>query len=284
MTQPNAEQTEYWNVVNGPKWVENADVIDQQIAPIGLRALDHAAAREGERVLDVGCGCGQTTIELGRRVGPSGSVTGVDLSGPMLADARHRAEAAGQSHVRFEQGDAQVRAFAPSSIDLVFSRFGVMFFDDPVAAFANIRTALAPGGRLCFVCWQEIANNPWMVLPALSAAKHVEMPPRPPEGGPGPFSFADADATARKLVDAGWQAVTFEPIEIELAIGEGLALDQTVDLLLQMGPAGAALRNANDEIRAAAKASAITDLAPFHTGGAVRMASATWLFSAEGGN
>ncbi len=281
MTEVNAEQTEYWNDVSGPKWVENADLIDQQIAPIGLRAIDHAAPRAGERVLDVGCGCGQTSIELGRRVGGEGSVLGVDLSGPMLADARRRAEAEGQRHVRFEQGDAQVRAFESGGFDLAFSRFGVMFFEDSVAAFANIRGALAPGGRLCFVAWQEMGRNPWMVLPAMSAAKHVELPPRGPEGSPGPFAFADAEAVTAMLAEAGWQSVAVESVEIELGIGDGLGLESTVEFLLQMGPAGAALREAGDDVRAAAKETAMADLEAFHRDGALRMPSAAWLFTAS---
>ncbi len=283
MPQPNAEQTEYWNVLSGPKWVEFADMIDSQIAPIGLRAIDAAGAREGERVLDVGCGCGQTSIELGRRVGSEGEVLGVDLSGPMLEDARRRATEAGHGHVRFERDDAQVRAFETGAFDLAFSRFGVMFFEDSVAAFSNIRGAMASGGRLTFVCWQEIGRNPWMVVPAMSAAKHVELPPRPSEGGPGPFAFADEQYVADLLEQAGWESVQHESIEIDLGIGEGRDLEETVSFLLQMGPAGAALRQASDEIREAARETALADLAPFFVDDALRMSSAAWLFTARTG-
>jgi hypothetical protein len=125
-----------------------------------------------------------------------------------------------------------------------------------------------------------MGRNPWMVLPALAAAKHVELPPRPPEGGPGPFAFADADAVRAMLGEAGWQSIAVESIEIELGIGDGLGLESTVDFLLQMGPAGAALREAGDDARAAAKETAIADLESFHRDGALRMPSAAWLFTA----
>ena len=162
MTKPNAQQIEYWNELSGPKWVTFADTINAQLEPIGLEAMDRADVRPGQRVLDVGCGCGQTSVELGRRVGDTGEVLGVDISGPMLDDAQRRAAEAGAGHVHFSQADAQTVTIEPGGFDLLFSRFGVMFFEDSAAAFSNLRRALAADGQLCFVCWQEIARNPWM--------------------------------------------------------------------------------------------------------------------------
>lgn len=280
MTQPNSQQAEYWNEVSGPKWVAHADLIDEQIAPIGLEAIERAAPASGERVLDLGCGCGQTTVELARRVGDEGEVRGIDLSGPMLADARRRAKAQGLQQVRFDQADAQVCELPAGHFDLAFSRFGVMFFDDPVAAFANVRRGVAPGGRLCFAAWQEITKNPWMVAPAMSAAKHAALPERPAEGAPGPFAFADAKRVEGILADAGWRDVEHASVERELAIGAGRALDDIVDFALQMGPAGAAMRDASAEVRAAVHETAVADLSAFYEQGALRLPGAAWIFTA----
>lgn len=281
MTKVNAQQTEYWNVQSGPKWVANADTIDAQISPIGMHAIEHADVIHGERILDIGCGCGQTSLELGRRTGPEGEVLGVDLSGPMLADARRRASEAGLGHIQFEQSDAQVHDFAPGRFDLVFSRFGVMFFEDTTAAFANILKAVAPGGRLCFVAWQEITHNPWMFMPAMSAAKHLELPAGPAAGGPGPFAFAEADRVQGLLEQAGWAEVEYEGIETRLELGSGMSLEETVDFMLQLGPAGAALRDAPEDVRKAVDATAVEDLSAFYVDGALRMDSAAWMFTAR---
>src|SRR5262249_6517301 len=146
-----------------------------------------------ERVLDVGCGTGQTSIELARRAGPGGAVTGIDISAPMLARARARAADAGARTVTFLDADAQTHRFDPASLDVCFSRFGIMFFAAPDAAFANLRSALRPAGRLAFVCWQSMRDNPWMLVPLMAAAAHITLPPPPAPDAPGPFSFADAD-------------------------------------------------------------------------------------------
>jgi len=159
-TGPNAEQIVYWNETAGPKWVALQELLDAQIEPLGLAMMDLLDIATGEHVLDVGCGTGQTTVELGRRTGPSGRVTGVDVSSPMLTRARERAGASGSGNVTFIQADAQTHEFDMATADVCFSRFGIMFFADPAAAFANLRAALGPGGRLGFVCWQAVQDNP----------------------------------------------------------------------------------------------------------------------------
>ena len=177
---PNAQQVEYWNT-QGARWVEVGPRIDAQLEPLGLATIERAAVRVGERVLDVGCGCGQATLQLAERVGATGSVLGSDISEPMLARARERAGEAGLENVEFRQGDAQTEPFPESHFDLIFSRYGVMFFADSEAAFANLRVALRPGGRLVFVCWQELGKNPWLEQP-LGAALVEE---RAAKGRPG---------------------------------------------------------------------------------------------------
>src|SRR5438477_469726 len=144
---PNAEQIRYWNETAGPKWTAFQQVLDEQLGALGRRAMDRAGVARRERVIDVGCGCGDTTIELGRRVGPQGTVLGVDVSTPMLERAATQARAAQLANVRFENTDAQTHRFSPGQCDLVFSRFGVMFFADSVTAFTNLRAALQPCAR-----------------------------------------------------------------------------------------------------------------------------------------
>jgi SAM-dependent methyltransferase len=280
-TGPNAEQISYWNEVSGPKWVELTDSINQQIEPLGRMAIDRAAPASGERVMDVGCGCGQTSLELGQRVDDSGVVTGLDISEPMLENARERARAAGASNVSFLRADAQTHAFAQAELDLIFSRFGVMFFDDPLAAFGNLFSALAPGGRLVFVCWQTIAKNPWMVVPAAAAAQHVQMPAPPAPDAPGPFAFADETRLCDIIEGAGFTDFGCEPIEERLQVGAGMDMDAIIRFLQQMGPAGAALRESTPEVIEKVTASMGEALAPYYKDGSLEMDSAVWLVTAR---
>jgi SAM-dependent methyltransferase len=276
---PNAEQITYWNETFGERWVEQQEMLDSQIGALGRAAQERAAVRPGERVLDVGCGCGQSALELAERVGPGGSVLGIDLSSPMLARARERAAAL--AHVSFENADAQIHPFEAASFDLVFSRFGVMFFADPPAAFANLRRALVPGGRLSFVCWQAAPRNQWILVPMMAIAQHVPLPPPPEPGAPGPMSLADPDHARGILEKAGFEDVGLEELETELAIGGGGSLDAATDFLMRMGPASRALRDVDDDRVAAARAAVREALAPFASDDGVRMAGACWIVSAR---
>jgi SAM-dependent methyltransferase len=281
-TGPNAEQIAFWNETAGPKWVALQDVLDQQIRPLGQAVMDRTGIASGERVLDVGCGTGDSTVELARRVGPTGSVTGVDLSAPMLARARQRASAAGLHNVTFEAADAQTTRLERARFDVCFSRFGVMFFIDPAAAFTNLHAALRPGGRLGFVCWQALADNPWMRVPLGAAARHITLPPPPEPGAPGPFSFADPARVRVILEGAGFGDVTLVDHRSMLTIGGGKGLDEVTDILLTgVGPTSAAMRQADPAARAAVAAAVREALAPYHTSAGVRMEGAAWLVTAR---
>jgi SAM-dependent methyltransferase len=280
-TGPNAEQIKYWNEVSGPKWVALHDLVDAQIAPIGVRAMERAALRGGERVLDVGCGCGGTTIELARRVGPGGTVTGIDISSVMLERAGASAGAAGVANLRFENADAQTHGFARDSFDVLYSRFGVMFFTDPAAAFRNLHAALRRGGRLAFACWQSVQLNPWMFVPLMAAAQHITLPAPPPPDAPGPFAFADPERVRGILSDAGFGEIGFEAVNETLTVGGGGDLDQTVTFLLQMGPTGSAMREAAQDKLATVMEAVREALTPFVTAQGVRMASAAWIVTAS---
>jgi SAM-dependent methyltransferase len=239
--------------------------------------MDRAEVAAGERVLDVGCGCGQTSLQLVGRVSPDGSVLGIDISGVMLDRARQRAREQGEARVRFEHADAQTHALIPESFELVFSRFGVMFFADATAAFANLHQALVPGGRLAFVCWQGLDRNPWMRVPLAAAARHISLPEPPAPGAPGPFAFADTERVRGILEAAGFVDVGFEPQQGELWVGGRGSLDQTVDFVLQMGPAGAALRSAGETARPAVARSVREALEPYASDEGVRMPAAAWI-------
>jgi len=241
MSQANQEQQRYWTEQAGPVWVELQDRLDRQIRPHGALALGALELRGGERVLDVGSGCGDTAVELARRVGPEGAVLGVDISQPMLARARERA--AGLPQVSFLQADAQTADLPRAGFDAVFSRFGVMFFEKPVAAFRNLRAALRPGGRLAFVCWRPPQENPWITLPMVAVAPLLELPPPPPAGAPGMFAFADGQRVSSLLEEAGFEGVRVEPREVRMAPGGG-SLEDAVDTFLRVGPVAAALREA----------------------------------------
>jgi SAM-dependent methyltransferase len=277
---PNAEQIRYWNETIGPRWVEMGDLLDAQIAPLGLAAMERAQPAPGERVLDIGCGCGQTSVQLAERVGAGGSVLGVDVSSPMLE--RAGARAAGLPALRFVNADAQTHAFG-ERFDLAFSRFGVMFFADPVAAFANVRRALEPGGRIAFVCWQAIDRNPWLLVPLRAVVGLVDLPAPPAPGAPGPFAFADPARVQGILESAGFEKVALEPLEGSLAIGAGGDLERAVQFTMQMGPVSATLREAGEELRRRAAEAIRAALAPLATPTGVRAEYAAWIATARAG-
>jgi SAM-dependent methyltransferase len=278
--RPNTDQITYWNDESGPKWVALQQLLDEQIAPLGLAAMERAAVRTGEHVLDVGCGCGQTSLQLAERVGAGGSVSGVDISAVMLERARERATSSGLENVSFTTADAQVHDFEAGRYDLVFSRFGVMFFSDPVAAFANLRSALRPGGRLAFVCWQEVGRNPWMLVPVMAVAAHVTMPPPPEEGAPGPFAFADPARVRDILAGAGFVDIEVAGREGTLALaGEG-DVDAAVDFVVQLGPAGRLFREAHADTQAKLRTAIREALVPYATPDGVVLGCATHVVTA----
>ena len=278
---PNSEQITYWNQQAGPTWVAVQSLIDQQIRPLGHLAMERAELRAGARVLDVGCGCGDTSIELAGRVAPGGEVLGVDISAPMLTRAGQQARAAGVA-ARFELADAQTSAFEADRFDVLFSRFGVMFFAEPAVAFANLRRALRGGGRLAFVCWQNMRENPWMVVPMNAALPLLPPQPPPVPGAPGPFAFADPDYLRDILVRAGFADIELESVRMPLSVGGGQDLDATVDFVLRMGPTARALREADDPELLPDVAAAVREaLAPYQTAEGVRMDSASWIVTAR---
>jgi SAM-dependent methyltransferase len=277
----NAEQIQYWNGAAGETWAAREEALDGAIAPISERALDFAGVVPGESVVDIGCGCGATTVELARRVGPSGRVLGIDISRPMLERARVRTKVCALTNTSFVLEDAQTAELKRGHFDLLFSRFGVMFFSDPTAAFANLRVALRSGGRVAFVCWQPIQRNPWMLVPALAIAQHVPLSP-PDPNAPGPFAFSDPGRVSAILSGAAFDEVVVEGVEMSLALGGGDP-ERGVDFALEIGPGAGALRafGAGAELRARAAEDVRKALRPYIDNGRLAMPAAVWLVRAR---
>jgi SAM-dependent methyltransferase len=208
----NPAQAEYWNTGRGEQWVTHQEALDARFAGVRDQLLARAAVRPGERALDIGCGTGATTLALAAQVGPGGAVLALDISAPMLELARRRCVAQGLAQVRFVDGDAQSHAFERAAYDLLVSRFGVMFFSDPVAAFANLGQALRPGGRLAFACWGPLADNPWFGLPLAAGAEALGEPDPEPPRAPGPLAFAETAYVEKILGDAGFAGIQIETL------------------------------------------------------------------------
>jgi SAM-dependent methyltransferase len=275
----NADQIAYWNGANGQRWSDRQAEQDVLLAPVSRALIDRAAARPGDRVIDVGCGCGSTSIAFAEKVAPNGSVLGVDISGPMLSRARQQAPKA--LPVDFVQADATVYPFDPGNFDLVVSRFGVMFFAEPAVSFANLRQALRPSGRVAFACWREPRENPWMMAPLAAIYQHVpKLPPQGPED-PGPFAFASEARVNRILGEAGYTSIGMEPVALSFDIAIGRGLDAAVQAALQIGPGSRALEGHPPETRAAAAKSVKEMLTPFVRGDSVPLAGSIWIVTAR---
>jgi len=258
------------------------DRTDALIDPLGRVAIERLGIVAGERVLDVGCGCGQTLLQLADRAGPSGHVLGVDISPPMLARARERV--AGRPTIALALGDAQTYAFSPGAFDALYSRFGVMFFDDPRAAFGNLRAAARSDGRLSFVCWQGLAKNPWAARPLDAVMRLLPasaMPDMLREGRPGPFFMSDPTRVRAILGDAGWKDVSFEPVEMPLHLGAAATLDEAVDYSFQIGPAARAMGEPPEALKPALEAALREALAPFAGARGVFMDGAAFVVRAR---
>ncbi len=276
----NREQTAVWNEVVGDAWVRHADRFDATLEPLGAAAISALDLRRGERVVDIGCGAGATSLALAAAVMP-GPVVGIDLSAPMLAEAQRRADAAGIDNVTFVRGDAQVDKPVGAPFDVAYSRFGVMFFDDPAAAFANIAHWLVPGGRLGFICFKPPAANPFITGPVMATASVLGLaPPDPSE--PSPFSLADPDRTRALLAEAGFTDITFDdgPTEAVLTRDEDTST-LALRLIEQHPVAGVALAAATDSVRAQAIAATAAVLDDHRVDDEVRMGTGTWLVFAH---
>jgi ubiquinone/menaquinone biosynthesis C-methylase UbiE len=275
----NADQIAYWNGPGGQRWADRQQAQDILLKPVADILIDRAQANAGERIVDVGCGSGAIAIALAQEAGPSGHVLGIDISGPMLERARQIAPAS--LPVDFVLADATVYPFDPASFDLLVSRFGVMFFAEPVRSFANLRRALKPSGRLAFACWREPRENPFFMVPLQAVYKHApKMPQLGPEE-PGPFAFASEARVQRILSEAGFTGIAMEPCDLSLDTAIGRGLDAAVESALDIGPAARALAEQPPDVVAAATRSIREALTPLARGQTVPLDASIWIVTAS---
>ncbi|MEZ5144867.1 MAG: methyltransferase domain-containing protein [Acidimicrobiales bacterium] len=266
-----------WETTEGEHWAANADRYTRSLSGYGAILTEALALTPGERVLDVGCGCGDISVAAGRAVGDGGAVHGVDLSAAMLAVAEARARAASLDQVRFSRADAAVWQPDDGPLDVATSRFGVMFFEDPVAAFANIHTGLRPGGRLVFLCWRDLTVNDWLFVPGAAVAEVLPLPVGEP-GAPGAFALADGDRLAGILATAG-----FTDVELDEAVAPmwmGRDVDDAVGFLRTTGMGRSLFADAPNELVAEATARAAAALAPHEGADGVVLGGTAWLVRA----
>ncbi|MBN3831407.1 class I SAM-dependent methyltransferase [Burkholderia sp. Ac-20344] len=283
MAEQSADQVGDWNGQSGERWVANQARLDAMVAVFGQAAIEAAAPATGERVLDIGCGAGASSLALAARIGAGGQVLGVDISEPLIG--RARALAPQDTPALFIVADASGAEFPEGAFDILFSRFGVMFFDDPTGAFAHMRRALRPGGRVAFVCWRGAAENDWMRLP-VGALKGIVPPTALPDPeAPGPFSFGDRGRVARILTAAGFTDIAIAPFDASVPFGEGetrdAAIDDAVKMTLEVGPLSRVLADQPDDIRARASAAVRAAFADLPGERSVMIDGAAWIVTAR---
>jgi len=270
------EQTKLWNGPAGRSWVDAQPLLDQILKPFEDVLVAALSSEPGRSVLDVGCGTGSTTLALARLCGPVGRCTGIDISEPMIAAARARAERE-RTPVSFICADAQTYAFEPESVDAIVSRFGVMFFDDPARAFANLRRAARRGAELRFVAWRSASENPFMTTAERIAAPLLpNLPPRRP-GAPGQFAFADDRRVRAILEESGWTEIDIRPLDLTCALPE----KKLISYVTRLGPVGLILQEADERTRAQVVEAVRPAFDPYVQGTEVRFTAASWMAGAR---
>jgi SAM-dependent methyltransferase len=279
MPADNSEQIAEWNGALGQRWVAMGREIDRIVVPFGDAALKVAAPQPGERVIDIGCGCGDTSIEIARIVGEAGTVLGVDVSQPMLEVARSHAALANCAHLAFQDGDAS-EAWLPANTDLLFSRFGVMFFSQPSQAFSHLRKSLRTGGRCVFVCWRAPRYNAWAMTPLSAARTAMGVTPTPADpDAPGPFAFADDKRLRTVLSDAGFGAIDMQRFDAVLSLGA--TPRSAAEGAVQIGPVSRFVREVGVEHLPIILDAVERTLAPLAApDGHVSLNGSTWIVSA----
>jgi SAM-dependent methyltransferase len=276
----NEEQAKFWSEL-APTWLELQDDLEEVSELPGLMAMDRLQLGPGQRVVDLGCGGGRTTLELASRVRPGGKAVGVDITPELIADGRERAARLGVDNVDFVHADVQADDLGEAVFDAAFSRFGVMFFAEPIAAFANVRRALRPGGLLSFVCWQNVFENEWMLVPGMAVASVTgSVPPLPAPGEPGPFSLADPDRVQAVLAGAGFDRIDVMPHNDAVVRAEDRIAD-IARISTRVGAAREALRDADDGTRRRAVEAVESALRERAEDGYVHASRAVWLVTAQ---
>nr|USU32475.1 methyltransferase domain-containing protein [Methylobacterium sp. OTU13CASTA1] len=288
MAASDQTQSDYWNGDAGARWARHQATFDRVFAPLTERLFAGAALRPGDAVLDVGCGAGATALRAADIVGPSGRVTAADVSAPLLAVTARRAASRppGGAPIVLVEADAQTHAFADAAFTHLISRFGIMFFDDSIAAFANLHRALRPEGRLTMLCWRAQAENAWIDHPFGLVRALVPEPEPTPFDAAGPFRFADPARLPGILAAAGFRDIALMPVDEPLVLGRSEAGDPreaaeaAANFALDLGPASRLVRDQTPEIRSRAHAIVLRDFAERVSNGVVRLGAACWLVTA----
>lgn len=274
---PDAFTAAWWHDAGGGVWVEHQALLDRIHRPVGDIVARTADPGPGARVLDIGCGAGATTLDMARRVGPTGRAVGVDVSDALLALARERARAGAVGNADFVRADAATHDFGGPPFDAAISRYGVMFFEDPEAAFANLRWALRPAAGLTFACWRRAAENPLALVPLEAAAPLLPEPPPAPADGPGRFAFADPDRVRGILDRSGWRQVAIEPLDVATPV----SFDELLTLSLKLGLLGTLLPRYDEAVRKRVAEAVAARLETCVEDGVVPMTAACWLVTAR---
>jgi SAM-dependent methyltransferase len=273
---PNQAQEAMWNNVGGRTWADLQEMLDRLLQPFETLLIDAVVAAGGKSVLDVGCGAGSTTLAVARTLGAKSRCTGIDISAPLIAKATARAVAQGATDVTFIRADAQTYGFSAKSFDTVISRMGVMFFDDPEAAFANIRRAARPKAQLAFLAWRSRDENPFMTTAERAAAPIVKELAMPGDDGPGQFGFASGERVKGLLEASGWTAIAIRPVDIACS----LPVVELPTYVTRMGLYGRVRNTLDETVRATADSAVVAAFDSFVAGDQARFTSACWLVTA----
>lgn len=269
----NEDQKEYWNDSAGAQWVAEQELMDAMLAKATASLMSKAAPQSGERVLDIGCGTGETSL-IAANAGAQ--VTGVDISEPMLGLATERLSGRGET-ILADASDYKDE----TGFDLIMSRFGVMFFDDPNAAFANINSNLKSKGRLCFACWRAPQENDWVLVPMMAVKPFLPETPEQDPHAPGPFALADADRTSGILEGAGFTDINIEPVDIEMILADGGGVEQALQFVTKIGPAARAMAEVDDAVKDQMLDALKKALAPHEGNGRIALKGAIWIVHAS---
>ena len=281
MSEVNKNQKDFWSGKGGDIWVERQNAMDTMLSPLGEAALNKLNFNEEENVLDIGCGCGHTTLNIAKRIGPSGNVTGLDISEPMLKRAKETAVEMSITNTSFKCVDVQTVELGDQIYSSAFSRFGVMFFEDSVAAFKNINKSLISGGYLSFVCWQSPAVNPWQSLFIQEVKKFLDLPSPPPRS-PGPFAFMESEYVSSILEESKFQDITIEGHEAEVNMFSGRSLSDSVKDYISINPVVTQMLKESSENQIAEIVnSGIEAFSPYYSEKGLIFPSATWLVTAR---
>jgi ubiquinone/menaquinone biosynthesis C-methylase UbiE len=277
MSEVNKNQRDFWSGKGGDIWVERQNAMDTMLSHLGEAALNKLNLNEGENVLDIGCGCGHTTLNIAKRISPDGQVTGLDISEPMLKRAKESANEMSISNASFNCVDVQTDDMGEEVYSAAFSRFGVMFFEDPVAAFCNINKSLITGASLSFVCWQSPALNPWQSLFIEAVKKYVDLPSPPPRS-PSPFAFMESEYVSSILEESNFQNIMIEGYEAEVNMFSGRSLSDSVKDYISINPVvSGMLKDSTEQEKTEIINSAIEAFSPYYSAKGLMFPSATWL-------